>query len=155
MNHFYLTHTIGMSTDQHDYPIGFFQLNSHHKFCQIALIPEVAGQGLGIQIVKHCVKLADIGKKVGWTCERHNIPSLKTLKALHGGIWNLRSYNSRKKVEGSFTLGKPESKQYQANVQYCLDNEVAIKEYEEWQKEYKKRKNELRDLKEYLTNYKR
>ena len=61
------------------YPIGLVSVNKgKNTFMQIALIPDLQASGIGRIVLSELIKATKL-KRIGWSCEKNNYPSLKLL----------------------------------------------------------------------------
>ncbi len=135
------------------YPIAFYQINPYHKFCQIAVIPQMGGKNIAKQMILECAKRSkkDVGSTIGWACEAFNIPSLKLLHSLGGGIW--QRPNPEEMTRGTFTLDKTEARVYRARLKEYIDNDKYNEQFDEWYQEYRNRDKEREALNKYLETF--
>lgn len=136
--------------DEVPFPIGIVSINKgSDTFMQIALIPELRGRSAGHAIVELAVHETGLAK-VGWTCEKNNYPSLKTLVSLGGGVFESSVRQSSKKTyEGFFYADKKVSRKMHAFALDALDD--AKTRYVEWiRSEYSARTDDLIALRRYL-----
>ncbi len=136
--------------DEVSFPVGIVSVNKgSDTFMQIALIPELRGRGAGRAIIELVIRETGL-EKVGWTCEKNNYPSLKTLVALGGGVFESSvRQKSKKTYEGFFYANKEVSRKMHAFALGALDD--AKTRYVEWvRSEYSARSDELLALRRYL-----
>lgn len=134
------------------YPIGLVSVNKgKNTFMQIALIPDLQASGIGRSVLDELVKLTGL-RRIGWSCEKNNYPSLKMLCSLGGGITeNSVKQKKKKTFEGFFYSDKPVSKKLRDVAASQLES--TQREYKLWKEEiYLKRSQELVSLRKYLLN---
>lgn len=135
------------------YPIGLVSVNKgKNTFMQIALIPDLQASGIGRIVLDELIKATKL-KRIGWSCEKNNYPSLKLLCSLGGGATeNSVKQKKKKTLEGFFYSDKPVSKKLREVATSQLQN--AQREYKLWKQEiYMRRTAELASLRRYLLSY--
>lgn len=135
------------------YPIGLVSVNKgKNTFMQIALIPDLQASGIGRIVLSELIKATKL-KRIGWSCEKNNYPSLKLLCSLGGGVTeNSVKQKKKKTFEGFFYSDKPVSKKLREVATSQLEN--AQREYKQWKQEiYMRRTAELTSLRRYLLSY--
>jgi len=139
--------------DSVPFPIGIVSVNKgKNTFLQIALIPDLQAAGVGRLVIDELVKETKL-RRIGWSCEKNNYPSLKLLCSLGGGVTeNSVKQKKKKTFEGFFYADKPISKKLRDIAAAQLAN--TRQEYGKWVRdEYKARSSELRELRRYLLQH--
>ena len=138
-------------SDEHTYPIGILSVNKgKNTFMQIALIPDQQGKDIGRLALAELAKKTGL-RRIGWTCEKNNYPSLKLLCSLGGGVTeNSVKQKKKKTYEGFFYTDKPISKRLRDVAIGELERAKLL--YGDWQRSVlAKRSRERMALREYLV----
>ena len=129
--------------------IGYVTIFSKLKpFLDIALVPNVQNQGYGPKIIKYIMKYLKLDR-ILYTVNKSNLPSLKLLKKIDGGIFN---------EDKIHYYGYYRTTGVSKNHKEYLDEPIkeAKSKYEKWLKsEFSKHQNYIKELNMYLKEIKK
>ena len=125
--------------------------NKQNMWClELAFVPDEAGKGKSISVIKKVMELENINE-VQWTVDRNNLPSLKLLKKLGGGVtFRGMDKSPQGMVRGFFSNIQPICNSSKKALDLLI--EKAKHDYNKWKLEYEKRHKELKKLNDYLNN---
>jgi hypothetical protein len=127
---------------------GFIHISSKNAhFMQISLVPGIRKKDIARNSLFRVAEKLNY-RKIGWTAQKSNYPSLKLLYNLGGGVCRGSLNKSSKKAEGSFSYEKPAHKSMIENLESLLPE--SRRAFDDWRELYGKRQSEMSALQDYL-----
>ena len=135
-------------------PVGFvifkkFPITEENKsddyFIEMALDPTVAGKGIGLAVINLIMRLRP-KRRTNWSMCASNLPSMKLLQKLGGGIHGKYTASNGEKVyKGYFRLGDEVDETMRRRLSAAIEEAKPL--YTQWKKHFDgKRKRKLSAL---------